>query len=369
MGSRPALGSIPADLVSAGDYERYARSFVDDNAWAYLQGGAADELTVAANLEAYREISLLPRMLADVRGGHTHCRLFGETFAHPVFLAPVAYQRLFHPAGELAVALGAGAMAATMVLSTLASCRLEEVAEQASGPLWFQLYWQGSRPASLELVRRAEAAGYRAIVLTVDAPLAGIRNREQRIGFALPAWVSAVNVGNQYLPTPSAGGSPLFDGLMAVAPGWGDLEWLVGQTALPVLVKGILHPADARLAVDAGARGIVVSNHGGRVLDTTPASLAVLPAIRAVVGAAVPILLDGGVRRGTDIFKAVALGASAVLVGRPYIHALATAGALGVAHLLRMLREELEATMALCGCPDLESIGRQDLLLPHQGGF
>lgn len=360
----PPLDRIPADLVAAVDYQRQARHHLDDPVWAYLQGGAADELTVAANQAAYREISLLPRVLAEVSGGNTHCRMFGETFEHPLFLAPVAYQKLFHPAGELATALGAGAMAAPLVLSTLASCRLEDVAATADGPLWFQLYWQGSRAASLALLERAAAAGYRAIVLTVDAPLAGVRNREQRVGFALPPGISAVNVDNQRLPAVAPGGSTVFSGLMGAAPTWGDLEWLVARTALPVLVKGLLHPADARLAVAAGAQGIVVSNHGGRVLDTTPATLSVLPAIRAVVGETLPVLVDGGIQRGTDVFKAIALGASAVLLGRPYIHALATAGALGVAHLLRILREELEATMALCGCPELAAISRDHLLLP-----
>jgi 4-hydroxymandelate oxidase len=360
----PPLTAIPRDLVAACDYERRARQHLDDNAWAYLQGGAADELTMAANSAAFRAVSLLPRMLADVRGGHTRYSFLGQHFEHPIFLAPVAYQKLFHPDGERATALAAEALNAPMVLSTLASTRLEEVAAGTRAPLWFQLYWQGDRERSLALVRRAEAAGYQALVFTVDAPLAGIRNREQRAGFALPAGISAVNVSEAAnLPMLDPMASPVFDAMMALAPGWDDLAWLLEQTHLPVLLKGILHPADAQRAVELGVHGLIVSNHGGRVLDTVPAALDALPAIRALVGPAMPLLLDGGIRRGSDVFKAIALGASAVLIGRPYIHALATAGALGVAHLLRTLREELEVAMALCGYRTLADINQDSILL------
>ena len=357
------LASIPRHIVAACDYEMAAREHLDDRGWAYLQGAAADELTAAANRAAFAALPLLPRMLADVRGGHTGCRLFGQDFAHPIFLAPVAYQKLFHADGEGATALAAAAMAANMVVSTLASTSIEEIAENA-GSLWFQLYWQGDRQQSLALVRRAEAAGYRAIVLTVDAPLAGIRNREQRAGFCLPPGVAAVNVpGGVGLPVPGPGDNPIFDGVMAAAPRWDDVAWLLGETRLPLLLKGILHPADARQAQALGVHGLVVSNHGGRVLDTVPATLDVLPAIRAAVGPDLPLVLDGGIQRGSDVFKAIALGANAVMVGRAYVHALAVAGALGVAHLLRTLREELEATMALCGCRTLADIGPESV--PH----
>lgn len=353
----PPLSSIPPDLVAAVDYEARARQHLDDNAWAYLQGGAADELSLRDNGEAFRSLALRPRVLRDLRAGHTRCRLLGELFEHPLLLAPVAYQRLFHPDGELATVLGAGVMGAGMVVSTLASTRLEQIAAQAAAPLWFQLYWQGGREASLALVRRAEEAGYRALVLTVDAPLCGIRNREQRAGFALPPGVAAVNLGETpRMPLLAAGDSAVFAGMMALAPTWADVEWLRAQTALPILLKGVLHPEDAVQAVNCGMQGLVVSNHGGRVLDTTPATLDVLPLLRARLGAGVTLLLDGGIRRGTDIFKALALGADAVLLGRPCMHALAVAGALGVAHLLKLLREELEVTMALCACANLAEI-------------
>ena len=249
-------------------------------------------------------------------------------------------------------------MSAPMVVSTLATTRLEELTPFKT-PLWFQLYLQAQRSASLDLVRRAEDCGCRVLVVTVDAPLAGIRNREQRANFRLPAGIEAVNVSVSPAAPPSPlppGASVVFDGLLAHAPTWDDLGWLTAATSLPVVVKGILNPADALLAIQHGAQGIIVSNHGGRVLDTLPASIDALPAIAGAVAGRVPLLLDGGIRRGSDIFKAIALGASAVLIGRPYIHALAAAGALGVAHVLRTLREEFEICMALSGCATLDAI-------------
>lgn len=350
------LTSIPPDIVSAADYERYAQAHISTQGWAYLQGAAADELTLKANLESWSTLNVWPRALAEVRGGHTRCTLFGETLAHPVILAPVATQRLFHEQGELASTLAAGVMGGMAVVSTQASTSLEEVAAQAQGPLWFQLYWQGSRKATLDLAMRAETAGYKALVLTVDAPVSGARNREQRSGFSVPADVAQTNVPPIALPALETHMSPVFDGLMTLAPVWEDIQWLVSHTMLPILLKGIMHPEDALKAVNVGAAGVIVSNHGGRALDTSPTTLAALPDIVAIIQGAVPVLVDGGIRRGTDILKARALGATAVMIGRPYIHALATAGALGVAHLIRLLREELEIAMALTGCKTLEDI-------------
>lgn len=362
MTRQPPLTEIPADLVAACDYERYALPRLDANALAYLQGGAADELTCHANVQAWRDWALVPRVLRDLRGGHTRCQLLGDLLQHPILLAPIAYQHLFNEEGERASALAAGVMGGAAVLSSYASTRLEDVAEGAQGPLWFQLYWQGDNHDTLKLAQRAEAAGYRALVLTVDAPVAGVRNREQRAGFRLPADVRAANLDKAMsLPVLPKNASPVFDGLMAVAPRWQDVAWLCQHSRLPVLLKGILHVEDARMALEAGAAGVIVSNHGGRVLDSQWPALRSLAAIRAELGAGVPILIDGGIRRGSDVFKGLALGADAVLIGRPYVHALAVAGALGVAHLLRLLREELEVTMALCGCRDLASIGPEAL--------
>ncbi|MDP3701490.1 MAG: alpha-hydroxy acid oxidase [Hylemonella sp.] len=364
MSSPPSLDTLPAGLVNLADHEAHARTRLDENAWAYFSGGAADELTLAANRRSWDTLQLLPRVLQPLSGGHTRVRLLGRPLAHPILLAPVALQRMAHPDGELATAHAAAALGAGLVLSTQASVSLETVAravrdEASRGPLWFQLYLQDDRGCTRELVQRAETAGYEALVLTVDAPVHGARDRERRAGFTLPVGVRAVNL--QGLPAATRprltpGQSALFDGLLRRAPTWDDLAWLQTQTRLPILLKGVLHPEDARQAAGLNVAGLVVSNHGGRTLDTTPTTAAVLPRIADALGGTLPLLVDGGIRRGTDVLKALALGASAVLVGRPYVYGLANAGALGVAHVLRLLRDELEVAMALCGCRTLEQI-------------
>lgn len=384
MSAQPA-NSIPTDVVCLDDYAAYARQRLDDNALAYLDGTAADGLTADWNRQAYARWALLPRVLQSLAGGHCRTELFGRELPSPILLAPIAWQKLFHPDGELATAYTAGALGVGMVLSTLASVSIEAAAQAnqqgsaqgAGGPRWFQFYQQAEPSLNEELIRRAEAAGYEAIVFTVDAPINGIRNREQRAGFTLPAGIEAVNLRHPLNPQDAEGyarrarslaekrrqrgPSAIFDDYMACAPTWADLDWLLATTRLPVIVKGLLHPDDATQAVRQGAAGVIVSNHGGRTLDTLPASLDCLPAIAEALHGQVPILLDGGIRRGSDIFKAIALGASAVLIGRPYIHALAVAGPLGIAHLLRILQDELEATMALCGVARLAEIGPRHL--------
>ncbi|WP_333982700.1 alpha-hydroxy acid oxidase [Ectopseudomonas khazarica] len=363
------LQQIPADIAAVGDYQAYARERMSEQAWAYLAGGAADELTLQDNRQAFDRLRLRSRVLQDLRGGNTRLRLFGHDYEHPIFVAPVAYQKLAHADGELACVLGASALRAGMVVSTQASIELETIAAQAQTPLWFQLYIQPDRDFTAALVRRAEAAGYRALVLTVDAPVSGIRNREQRAGFALPAGIEAVNLrGMRPLAVsadPSASSLLLGGPLLNAAPTWADLAWLRAQTRLPILLKGILSAADAEQALAAGVDGLIVSNHGGRTLDGLPATIEALPEVAAAVQGRVPVLLDGGIRRGTDILKALALGADAVLVGRPCIFALAAAGAVGVAHVLQLLRAELEVAMALTGCADLASIGPQTIWTPH----
>jgi len=356
------IQKIPPHIVNLNDHEAHARTVLDDRAWAYFAGGAADEITLRANREAWDRVGLLPRVLRPLAGGHTRVQLLGRELAHPILLAPVAYQRMAHPDGELATALAAAALEAGLVLSTQASTPMEDVArafqgEPRRGPLWFQLYLQPDRGFNRELVQRAERAGYEALVLTVDAPAHGARDRERRAGFVLPAGVSAVNLAGLRPPAPrplQPGQSPLFDDLLTHAPTWDDVAWLQAQTRLPVLLKGVLHPADARQAATLQAAGLIVSNHGGRTLDTAPATAAVLPRIADAAQGSLPLLVDGGIRRGTDVLKAMALGASAVLIGRPYVHALANAGAHGVAHVLRLLRDELEIAMALTGCRTLD---------------
>ena len=360
------LQAIPHDTVNLADYERHAQARMDAGAWAYLQGGAGDEHTLDANVRAWQALQLLPRVLQRTAGGHTRTQLFGRTLAHPLILAPVAYQTLAHPEGEMDTALAAAAQEAGFVLSTQASTRLEDIgdavaADDLRGPLWMQLYLQPDRAFTKALVHRAEAAGFDAIVLTVDAPTSGVRDRERRAGFRLPAGISAVNLNGMSAPPTREvppNGSALFDDLLHHAPTWDDVAWLRAQTRRPILLKGVLHPDDARQALSLGVDGLIVSNHGGRTLDTVLPTARALPRIADAVGSDMPLLVDGGIRRGTDVLKALALGARAVLIGRPYVHALATAGALGVAHCIRLLRDELEAAMALTGCATLADIHR-----------
>ena len=357
----PARHKVSPEIGNLADHEAHARQHLDDNAWAYFSGGAADEITLRANRSAWEALPLWPRVLRPLAGGHTRVSLLGRTLAHPILLAPIAFQRLAHPDGELAMAYAAAALGAGVVLSTQASVSLEAVAQavlpdRGRGPLWFQLYLQHDRGFTQALVQRAEAAGYEALVLTVDAPTSGVRDRERRAGFRLPPGVGPVNLAGLQAPTAAElrpGQSALFDGLLHQAPTWDDIAWLQSITRLPVLLKGGLHPADARQAVAAGAAGLIVSNHGGRTLDTAPATASALPRVVQAVGGALPVMVDGGIRRGTDVLKAMALGASAVLVGRPAIWGLANAGAAGVAHVLRLLRDELEIAMALTGCATL----------------
>jgi 4-hydroxymandelate oxidase len=357
----PKLQRIPAAIAAAPDYEPFAHARVTEQAWAYVSGGATDELTLRDNCAAFQRILLRTRVLQNLSDGHTRLTLFGQTFDFPIILAPVAFQKLFHPDGELATAVGASAVRAGMVVSTQASVALEDIARHTTGPKWFQLYIQPDRGFTRDLVRRAEAAGYGALVVTVDAPVSGMRNREQRAGFALPPSVEAVNLrGMQAPPSQSSApnGALLLGGpLLASAPSWQDLDWLRASTSLPLLIKGVMTEEDAARAVAAGVGGIIVSNHGGRTLDTQPATIDVLPEIAEAVAGRVPVLLDGGIRRGTDAFKALALGAAAVLIGRPYVYGLAAAGAAGVSHVVQILRAELEVAMALAGCRDLAAIG------------
>ena len=356
------MSGIPVDIQSLADYERHAERVMMPDNWRHVQEGSGFGLTLDVDRRAYDRIRLLPRRLADLRGGSTAITLFGQAHATPILLAPVAYQRLAHEDGELAMVRAATALGVTMILSTLSSITLEEVATAAAGaarelgrepvPHWFQLYFQEDRARTLSLVRRAEAAGYGAIVLTVDAAV-------KRAGFQLPPGVEAANLRG--LPSPqrraSAEGAILFGtALTETAPRWEDLAWLREQTKLPLLVKGIVAPDDARIAVAQGVDGIVVSSHGGRVLDGMPAAIDLLPLLRDAVGPSIPLLVDGGVRAGTDVVKALALGAQAVLVGRPQMHALAVGGFAGAAHMLHMLRGELELAMAQIGCRDVPMI-------------
>ncbi|MFT3964746.1 MAG: alpha-hydroxy acid oxidase [Sphingobium sp.] len=360
-------GLLP-DIRTLADYERYAAERMPEASWNHVQEGSGHGSAPGVDRAAFDRIRLLPRRLADLRGGSTAVRLFGQGHAAPFLLAPIAYQKLAHEEGELATVRAATALGITTILSTLSSVTLEEVAAAAAGaarelgrapvPLWFQLYFQEDRARTLPLVRRAEEAGYGAIVFTVDAAV-------KRAGFQLPPGVEAANLrGVPPQSQSTASGAILFGTpLTEDAPRWEDLAWLRERTTLPLLVKGVVAPEDARLAAEQGADGIILSNHGGRVLDSMPAAIEMLPLVRAAVGPSLPLLVDGGVRTGTDVVKALALGAQATLVGRPQMHALAVGGFTGVAHMLHMLRAELELAMAQLGCGTVAAIGREHLLL------
>lgn len=350
-------------MRSLADYELRAKDHFAPDAWAHVQSGSDAGLTLEDNRTQFDRLRFVPRMLRDLTGGTTALDLFGRRHAAPILLAPVAYHRLAHPAGELASIQAATALDTTMVVSTLASATLEDIAQAARSasrelardlpPLWFQLYFQPERAHSLELVRRAEAAGYEVLMVTVDAAI-------KRSEFALPAGVAAANLAAFPRTTQrseAVGGRIVFGTPLAdAAPTWDDIAWLRGQTRLPIVIKGLLRPQDAREAVAQGMDGIVVSNHGGRVLDGLITPMAALPGMAEAVGGRVPLLLDGGVRRGTDVLKALALGARAVLIGRPQLHALAVAGMPGAAHMLHMLRAEFELAMAQAGCRELSDI-------------
>lgn len=350
-------------IVNLQDHEHAAHAALDEAAWAYFSGGAGDEITLRRNVTAWQSLSLWPRVLQDLRSGHTRCRLLGREWPMPLLVAPMAYQRWAHAEGESGMALAAAAQGCGMVLSHQTSTPLQEVAaltvaEKERGPLWFQLYWMADRGALRDLLTQVETAGFEALVLTVDAPVQGVRDRERRHGMALPEGVRGVHwPTSDHTSKPSTG---LCAGLADAAPTWADVQWLISQTRLPVLLKGITHPQEARQALSTGAAGVIVSNHGGRVLDTLPATAELLPRIVQAVRLHHPqalVLVDGGIRRGTDVFKALALGADAALLGRPAVYGLAHAGARGAAHVLRLLRDELEATMALCGCARIQDIG------------
>jgi 4-hydroxymandelate oxidase len=362
-----ALNIIMAPLT-VDEYEQLARERMDRAAYDYYAGAAGDEQTLADNRKAFDRLKLRPRVLVDVSNIDTRTSVAGHAIDVPVMLAPTAFNRLADPDGEMAAARAAGAAGTLMIASTLSTCSLEEIAGAATGPLWFQLYVYKDRALTQELVARAEACGYRALVLTVDTPLLGRRFRDVRNGFVLPEGISMKNFAAAASQAARWGKHSSFSAyvhdLFDATLSWEAVEWLRGQTKLPIVVKGIMTEADASLAVDAGVSGIVVSNHGGRQLDGVAATIDVLPEIVTAVAGRTDVYLDGGVRRGTDVMKALALGARAVLIGRPYLWALAAAGEQGVRDVLALFRDELRLAMALAGRPTIASIDRSVVYTP-----
>lgn len=345
------FGAIPEGVVALADWQALAEASLPPEAWAYLAGHACDGLTARRNRAAFEAAEIVPRVLLDDRDPQTAVTLLGRRIAFPVLVAPVAHQGLFHRLAECATAMAASAVDTIFVASTLSTVSLEAIAETRDGAgQWFQLYVQPDRGFTDALVARAEAAGYEALVITVDAPVFGVRNVEQRAGFRLLDELAPANLAG-HPPIAEAAAAGSLAAVLAHRPTWADVERIAARTRLPVLLKGVLHPDDAARAVASGAVGVIVSNHGGRVLDQAPAALDRVAAIRARLGAEATILVDGGVRRGGDVWVARARGADAVLVGRPLIEALAVGGPLGVAHALGTLRDEYAVTLALAGPP------------------
>lgn len=336
--------------------ESAARGTLPLMAYDYFAGGSDDEETLRDNMAAWRRIRLRPRVLRDVTAIDTATTVLGTAVAMPILVAPVGYQRMAHDGGEVEAAKGTAAAGSVYIASTVATTRLEDIAA-AAGPRWMQVYVQKERASTEAMVRRAADAGYTALVLTVDLPVVGRRRRDERNSFTLSPGLTVANFG---VDMPSVAGQ---SGLAAqvgrdmdpnLTPA--DIRWLQDVSGLPVLVKGVLRGDDARLAVNAGADGIVVSNHGGRQLDTAIAGADALPEVVAAIGSDAEIYVDGGIRSGSDVLKALALGARAVLVGRPMIWGLATGGAEGVRAVLTELQAELANAMALCGARSIEEL-------------
>jgi isopentenyl diphosphate isomerase/L-lactate dehydrogenase-like FMN-dependent dehydrogenase len=343
-----------SEPLNVSEYEALARERLAEGPYGYFAGGAGDEWTLAENVRAFNRWVLRPRMLVDIGTVTTATSVLGADVSMPILIAPTAFQRLAHPEGETATARAAATAGTVFCLSTLGSYTPAEIAASApEGTNWLQLYWSPDRGFTQALVEASAAAGFGAILLTVDLPLAGRRERDLRAAFELPADIPLPN-----LPSRLGGGN--FHAALAEVVDrtitWRDLEWLASLTDLPLVVKGILTAEDGRLACEHGAAGVVVSNHGGRQLDGVAASIDALPEVVDACAGRVTVLLDGGVRRGTDVVKAIALGARAVLVGRAPVWGLAVAGEEGVRNVLELLREELALALALLGCPSPEAV-------------
>jgi 4-hydroxymandelate oxidase len=339
-------------LFSVPQYEERARGVMSVPAWEYYDQGCADDLTVRWNREALQRLRLESRVMVDVERIDTSTTLLGRALPHPILLAPAAAHMLAHPEGELATARGAGAASAIMVLSSNANYAVEAVVAAATQPLWFQLYVDRDRAIAKDLIQRVERAGCQALCVTVDQPVIYARERSSRHTDAL-----------RDLPLPNIqrlipGGVTQTSANRTRSLTWKDLDWFRSVTKLPVVLKGVLHPDDAEQAVQAGADAIIVSNHGGRALDGVAATIDALPRVADRVAGRMPVLMDGGIRRGADVLKALARGASAVLIGRPYLYGLAVNGSAGVQHVVEILRRELETAMALTGRTSIARIDR-----------
>ena len=351
------------DPVNLAEFEHAARARLAGEAYDYYAGGANDEVTLRRNREAWGERALYYPVLRDVSSRDTSTVILGEKISFPVMVAPTAFHRMACAEGECAAARAAGRAGTVMVVSTLSTTTIEDIAAAATGPLWFQLYVYKDRGATTALIQRAEAAGCRALVLTVDAQVWGRREADVRNNFKLPDGLTVANLADyakEMFPAgiPGSGLAAYVSQMLDPTLNWKDLAWLRGQTKLPILLKGIVRADDAKLAVEHGVNGIIVSNHGGRQLDTAPATIEALPSVVDAVGGKIPVLIDGGVRRGTDVVKALALGAQAALIGRPVLWGLAANGEEGAYRVLELLKAEFDLAMALCGARTIREIDK-----------
>ena len=352
------------DALNLCELEKLAKEQLSQSAHGYYFSGAWDEVTLRENLTAFERIKTHYRVLVDVSRRDMSTTLFGHRISMPILIAPTAFHKLAHPDGELATVRAAGKAGTIMVLSSLSTSLVEDVVRAATGPVWFQLYINKDRGFTRDLVARVAAAGCQALMLTVDTAEWGRRERDVRNNFHLPPGLAAVNLlpsneRGEVIGQSGAGMGQAFAWMLDASLTWKDVEWLRSLTTLPVILKGICRADDAKFAVESGASGIVVSNHGGRQMDTAPATIEVLPRCADAVGGRVPILMDGGVRRGLHVLKAVALGATAVQVGRPVLWGLAAGGQAGVEIALGLLRQEFDLAMALAGCTNLKTITRE----------
>ena len=354
---------IPLDVLNIFDLERLAKERLPVLAYDYYRSGAWDETTLKANREAYEKLKIHYKILVDVEKRDLSTTIFGQHVDFPILVAPTAFHKLAHPDGELATGRAAVKAKTIMTLSSLSTSTIEEVAEATNKTFWFQLYINKQREYTRDLVARAESAGAKALVVTVDTPLWGRRERDVRNGFHLPPGLSAINLVKYQQDgiakgQSGAGLGQSFAWMLDATLQWKDLDWLASITKLPIIIKGVCRVDDAIKATEHGIKGILVSNHGGRQMDSAPATIDVLPAIVDAVGNRTTVLMDGGIRRGTDAMKALAQGAKAVLVGRPVLWGLAAGGQQGVEKALSMLREELDLGMALSGCRNLKELNR-----------
>ena len=380
-------------VINIHDLRRLAKRRLPRVVFDYLDGGAEDEFTLRENCHVFEQLTFRPRYAVAMPQCDLRTRVLGADLAFPAILAPVGYSRLMHPAGELAAASAAGSAGLIYTLSTISAHKLENVRASSTGPVWYQLYIVGGRDVAEAGIERAQRAGFSALVVTIDTPVAGLRERDPRNGmkellggsilsklpflpqmFARPGWLASFLLDGavpqlENIVIPGQGPMPLMDVTAALAKAfvtWEDFRWLRKVWAGPILVKGVLTGDDARRAVDEGAAAVIVSNHGGRQLDGAPATLRALPEVVAAVNGQAEVLMDGGIRRGSDIVKAMCLGARAVLIGRAYAYGLAAAGQAGVNRALEILRSDVERTLLLIGCPSVSALNASYVNIPKE---